>query len=111
MEGCAVSAKFYNDRIHKIIIDFPSVFDQNDEEDEGGEGETGNGENDKSNKRENKVFDGFSYLSLIKRYSDMTHEQWKDVYGVNIYYFFNIVSFSIACDKKEADYIKKMRMR
>ena len=111
MEGDSKFIGFYNDRIHEIITDFPSVFDQNCEENEGGEGETGDGENDRTDKRENKGFDGFSYLSLIKRYSDTTKEKWSDVYEVNIYYFLNIVSFSISWDKKEADYIKKLRMK
>jgi len=41
----------------------------------------------------------------------MTKERWSDVYDVNVYYFFNVVSFSIAYDKKEQDYIKKLRQR
>lgn len=110
MEGGPKFIGFYNDRIHKIITDFPSVFDQNGEEDEG-KGETGDGEEDRPTEPENRGFNAFSHLALIKRYSDTTKEKWSDVYEVNIYYFLNIVSFSISWDKKEADYIKKLRMR
>lgn len=41
----------------------------------------------------------------------MTKEKWTDVYDENIYYFLNVVSFSILWDKKEQDYIKKIRQR
>ena len=110
MEGGAKFIGFYHDQICKITSSFPDIFDQTNQEDEGS-GEEGDGEEDKSTEQENTGFNAFSYLTLIKRYSDMTKEQWKDVYDVNVYYFFNIISFSISWDKKEQDYIKKMRQR
>lgn len=110
MEGGPKFIGFYHDQICKITSSFPDIFDQTSEEDEGS-GEEGDGGEDKSTEPENRGFNAFSHLALIKRYSDMTKEQWKDVYEVNIYYFLNIVSFSISWDKKEADYIKKLKMR
>lgn len=110
MEGGAKFIGFYHDQICKITSSFPDIFDQENEENEGS-GEEGDGEEDKSPESENTGFNAFSYFSLIKRYSDTTKEKWSDVYEVNIYYFLNVVSFSLELDKKEADYIKKLRMR
>ena len=48
---------------------------------------------------------------LINRYSNTTKETWEKTFETNIYMFLNVVSFSISLDKKEQDYIKKMKMR
>ena len=53
----------------------------------------------------------FPFLMLINRYSNTTKETWEKTFETGIYMFLNVVNFSITLDKKEQDYIKKMRQR
>lgn len=53
----------------------------------------------------------FSFLMLINRYSNTTKETWEKTFETNIYMFLNVINFSITLDKKEQDYIKKLRSR
>lgn len=100
---------FYSHQIHEIIIQHPSVFGETSEEDEGLSGEEGDENENKP--VEGQVFNAYGYFCLIKRYSDCTHEQWKDIYGVNIHYFLNVCDFTIEQDRQTELYIKKLRSR
>jgi len=48
---------------------------------------------------------------LIKKYSDITKESWKDVWGVDIYQFFNIISFGVEFDRKQAKAIEEWKRK
>ena len=101
--------KFYSGQVRGLLQSFPSVFDQEGSEGEESSEENGDGEKSEPANEEPKDFNLFSFLCLIKRYLDITNEKWKEVYDVNIYNFFNIVSFSIELDKKQEEDLRKWK--
>jgi len=51
----------------------------------------------------------FVWLSIVKRVSDMTKFDWEKVFNLNVYEFFNYLSFCISYSRKEEEELKKWR--
>ena len=72
--------------------------DQEDEESGDEEGVEGEGEGDKKADGE---FNMFGWLQMINRVSDRTKLDWNQVWEMNVYLFFNYLSFDIEYKKME----------